>query len=73
VVTTLFARLAPGDHALVAFDINRDIEVEPLFSPATSRGCATIRSFRMSKHGSTRFCPHASDPTARRATGQDDV
>jgi alpha-beta hydrolase superfamily lysophospholipase len=33
VVSALFARLAPEGHALVAFDINRDAEVEPLLSP----------------------------------------
>ncbi len=35
VVDALFAKLAPEeDHALVAFDINRDAELEPLLSPA---------------------------------------
>jgi len=41
VVETLFARLAPEGHALVAFDVNRDAEVEPLLSAAaqdTTRG-----------------------------------
>jgi len=33
VVSALFARLAPEGHALVAFDINRDAEVEPLLTP----------------------------------------
>jgi alpha-beta hydrolase superfamily lysophospholipase len=33
VVDALFARLAPEGHALVAFDINRDPELEPLLSP----------------------------------------
>lgn len=34
VVDALFAKLAPEGHALVAFDINRDPELEPLLSPA---------------------------------------
>jgi alpha-beta hydrolase superfamily lysophospholipase len=34
VVDELFAKLAPEGHALVAFDINRDPELEPLLSPA---------------------------------------
>ncbi len=35
VVDALFAKLAPAqDHALVAFDINRDPELEPLLNPA---------------------------------------
>ena len=34
VVDVLFAKLAPEGHALVAFDINRDPELEPLLSPA---------------------------------------
>lgn len=33
-VDELFAKLAPEGHALVAFDINRDPELEPLLSPA---------------------------------------
>jgi len=34
VVDELFAKLAPEGHAVVAFDINRDPELEPLLSPA---------------------------------------
>ena len=34
VVDVLFAKLAAEGHALVAFDINRDPELEPLLSPA---------------------------------------
>ena len=34
VVDALFAKLAPEGHAVVAFDINRDPELEPLLSPA---------------------------------------
>jgi alpha-beta hydrolase superfamily lysophospholipase len=34
VVDALFAKLAPEGHALVAFDINRDRELEPLLSPS---------------------------------------
>ena len=34
VVDALFAKLAPEGHALVAFDINRDPELEPLLSSA---------------------------------------
>jgi alpha-beta hydrolase superfamily lysophospholipase len=34
VVDALFAKLASEGHALVAFDINRDPELEPLLSPA---------------------------------------
>jgi hypothetical protein len=34
VVDALFAKLAPEGHALVAFDINRDPELEPLLSPS---------------------------------------
>jgi hypothetical protein len=36
VVQALFARLAPGGHALVAFDVNRDTEVEPLLNLSLS-------------------------------------
>ncbi len=34
VVDALFAKLAPEGHALVAFDINRDRELEPLMNPS---------------------------------------
>jgi alpha-beta hydrolase superfamily lysophospholipase len=34
VVDVLFAKLAADSHALVAFDINRDPELEPLLTPA---------------------------------------
>jgi alpha-beta hydrolase superfamily lysophospholipase len=34
VVDALFAKLAPEGHALVAFDINRDPELEPLLNPS---------------------------------------
>jgi alpha-beta hydrolase superfamily lysophospholipase len=34
VVDVLLAKLAPEGHALVAFDINRDPELEPLLTPA---------------------------------------
>lgn len=34
VVDVLFARLAPEGHAVVAFDINRDPELDPLLNPA---------------------------------------
>ena len=33
VIDALFGKLAPEGHALVAFDINRDPELEPLMSP----------------------------------------
>jgi alpha-beta hydrolase superfamily lysophospholipase len=34
VVDVLFAKLTPEGHSLVAFDINRDPELEPLLTPA---------------------------------------
>jgi hypothetical protein len=34
VVDELFAKLTPEGHSLVAFDINRDPELEPLLTPA---------------------------------------
>ena len=33
VVDALYAKLAPGGHALVAFDLNRLAEAQPLFAP----------------------------------------
>jgi len=42
VVDVLFAKLAPEGHALVAFDINRDPELEPLLSAAARTVTRTL-------------------------------
>jgi hypothetical protein len=41
-VDALFAKLAPEGHAVVAFDINRDPELEPLLSPAARSVTRTL-------------------------------
>jgi esterase/lipase len=41
-VDVFFGKLAPEGHALVAFDINRDPELEPLLSPAARAGTRNL-------------------------------